>query len=183
MNTKILRLLMVLVLSLLFTQPAYAQGGQPPEYDETVIGANGEIYYLDFFQESGKPNFPDKVLKAHQALAAGGCKSLTNGVNIYNWVGQLVAMYSQKVDWCYNGTTITSVFHTHNNTVYHVFWRYNGLTSHVHSGGVGQTSYRAYSQASFCEFIPPNGSCIQYLYPWVDQTVRGNGTYSGTAGY
>ena len=138
---------------------------------------------MDLVQEVGKANFPAKVLKAHETLAAGGCRSLTNGANIYNGFNQLVAKYSQKVDWCYNGTTITSVSHTHTGSVYNALWRYNGLIAHSHSGGAGQTSFRAYSQASFCNFLPVTGACMQYVYPWVDQTVRGNGTYTGNAGF
>ncbi|HSO10899.1 MAG TPA: hypothetical protein VLT51_00895 [Anaerolineales bacterium] len=180
MKTKILRVLLIVVLSLLLTQPAYAKGGKPPQYDGTIVGPNGEIYYVDVFEEVGRPNFSAQVLKAHEALAAGGCKSLTNGVNIYNGAGALALRYQQKVDWCYDGTKITSVSHVHTPTVYIVTYRYIGLIGHLHSGGVGQTSYRAYSQAHFCMWV---GACVWNVYPWVDQTVRGNGTYTGTAGF
>ena len=178
MKTKILHLLLVLVVSLVFTQPAYAKGGPPPQYDEIIVGPNGEIYYVDFFEEVRITRSPATMPKADATLAIS-CKSLTTGAQIFNPFGALLARYQQKVDWCYDGTKITSVSHTHTPTVYAPGWVYNGLIGHSHWGGVNQTSFRAYSQASFCLNL---GVCTQYWYPWVDQTVYGTGNASGSAG-
>lgn len=122
-----MRFFLILILLLLLTQPVYAQGGQPPQYDGTIVGANGEIFYVDVFEKIGKANLPANILEAHEALAASGCKSLTNGVNIYNGFGQLMLQYSQRVDWCYNGSTITSVSHTKTPVVYSPTCAYQGL--------------------------------------------------------
>ena len=178
MKTKILRFFFVVVLSLLFTQPVYAKGGQPPEYDYTIVGPNGEIYYVDVFEEVRNTRFPANMLSADATLASG-CRYRINGESIYNAFGALLARYTQRVDWCYNGTIITSVSHVHTPTVYPPGWMYNGLIGHSHWGGVNQASFRAYSQASFCLV---GGVCLQYWYPWVDQTVYGTGNSSGSTG-
>jgi hypothetical protein len=181
MYKKVVRIVFSVIVSLLLiTQPVFAGGGKPPKYDYTITGPNGELYYVDVFEIVGEANFPAKDIQAHEALAAGGCKSITYGTQFYNANGQIIIKYSQKVDWCYDGTKVTSVSHTKTPTVYIPTWRYNGLINHTHSGGVGQTSYRAYSQASFCSYI---ATCVWYLYPWVDETVRGNGTFSGSSGF
>ena len=178
MYPKISRILITVILSVIFiAQPAAAQEDVPPQYDGKIVATNGEIYYVDVFEKVGKSNFPANVLKAHEALAAGGCKSLTNGVNFYNNLNQLVWRYSQKVNWCYDGTYITSLSHTKTATVYNSTWSYLGLVGHLHNGTVGWRDYRAYSVARFyCV-------CVANVYPWVDQAVYGNGGYSGQAGY
>jgi hypothetical protein len=178
MKAKLLRLFFIVVLSLLSTQPVYAQRGQPPQYDKTIVGSHGEIYYVEYFEEVRIIQSPVSMLSVDATLASG-CKSRTNGENIYNAFGALLARYQQKVDWCYDGTKITSVSHVHTPTVYAPGWVYNGLIGHSHWGGVNQASFRAYSQASFCLNL---GVCTQYWYPWVDQTVYGTGNSSGSSG-
>jgi hypothetical protein len=81
------------------------------------------------------------------------------------------------VNWCYNGSTITSVSHTKTPTVYSSLCGYHGLVGHTHSGGVGSTSYNAYSVAWFQCAVNNN------VYPWVNQWVYGNGSYYGQASY
>jgi len=178
MKIKILHLFFVLVLSLLFTQPAYAQGDPPPHYDKTIVGSNGEIYYVDFFEDVRITRSPANMLNADATLASG-CKSRTDGAQIFNQFGALLARYQQRVDWCYDGTKITSVSHVHTPSVYAPGWRYNTLKFDNHWGGVNQTSFRAYSQASFCLWL---GVCTDNWYPWVDQTVYGTGNSIGSAG-
>ena len=178
MKTKVLHLFFVFVLSLLFTQPVYAKGGQPPRCDKTIVGSNGEIYCVVVFEEVMSTQSPANTLNADATLASG-CNWRVNGEDIYNMYGALLARYQQRVDWCYNGSIITSVSHVHTPTVYAPGWRYNGLIGDSHWGGVNQASFRAYSQASFCLV---GGVCLQYWYPWVDQTVYGTGSSSGSTG-
>lgn len=162
------------------TSAGALQGGP----DRIPIKApNGEAYYLIPFSEVKTIAPPKNMAEGMALVAASGCKSRTDGVDMYDAYGIRLFRYQQKVDWCYNGTTITSVSHVHTPTVYMFTWRYNGILAggHVHSGGVGQASYRAYSQASFCQIV--GTVCTWYVYPWVDQTVRGTGTSSGSAGY
>lgn len=167
--------MLVLAISLLFSSSgsAFAKGEGGEKYDGAIPGPNGKVIYVK--------NFEYTTNVGTQTTAASGCKSYTLGSNFYNALGQLVASYAQVIDWCYNGSTITSVTHRHVPVVYRSLYQYNGLVNDSHSGGVGKTSYNAYSQASFCEFVP-NVGCWWYFYPNVNQNVYGNGTYNGTAG-
>lgn len=62
MYKKISRIVFIVVVSaLLIVQPVHAGGGKPPQYDGTIIGPNGEIYYVDLFEEVGRPTFPLKL--------------------------------------------------------------------------------------------------------------------------
>src|SRR5215211_1589596 len=114
-----------------------------------IKGPNGETYYLESFNEV-KSIASSKSIAGSMVALASGCKSRTDGVNVYNHYGNLILRYQQKVNWCYDGTKITSVSHTHTGTVYIVGWKYNGLIADNHWGGVNQSYFRAYSQAHFC---------------------------------
>lgn len=164
-------------------QPVLADGGNPPVrvYDEVINGPNGETLYVEIFDESGQPDFPQEVLDEN-ILAGGGCKSITHGVAYYDATNFKVFQYAQRTDWCFDGTKITSLSHTHLPSVYAPLYKYLGLIGHTHSGGVGQASYRAFSQANFCAYAPLYG-CYWYRYPWVDQRVYKNGTFSASAGW
>ena len=180
MFKKISRTVIAVVLSMMFiVQPVFAQKQLPPKHDFTIIASNGEIFYGDIFEKVEIANSPANGLKADALLAASGCKNLTNGINIYDNLNLLVARYSQTVNWCYNGSTITSVSHTKNPVSYTYIYKYNGLVGHLHNGGQSSTTYRAYSVAWFCERL--ENLCFTHFYPAVDQTVRGDGTYSGSA--
>lgn len=77
MYKRISRLFVTIVVTMvLIVQPVSAQGGQPPQYDGTIVGPNGEIYYMDVFQDVGKAKFPANVLKAHATLAMAFSLSL-----------------------------------------------------------------------------------------------------------
>ncbi|MGC1377362.1 MAG: hypothetical protein WA821_14115 [Anaerolineales bacterium] len=111
--------------------------------------------------------------------AASGCKGITYGVTYYDGLNNPTISFSQTVNWCYDGTKITSVTHTHGTKTYQGFYKYNGLLADNHSGGVGKTSFYAYSQANMCETVPGFG-CNWYIYPSVTETVYGNGTFSAS---
>jgi len=111
-----------------------------------------------------------------------GCDSRTDGIDVYNALGAKVATYSQNIFWCYNGSTITSKTRTRTGTVYGPLYQFNGHIGNVESGGVGQGSYSAWTQGSFCEIAPGFG-CVWNFYPWVDQTVYGTGASWGNAGW
>lgn len=162
---------------------AYAQdqtqdsGGQ---FDYEVHGPKGQVLYVKEYITIS-PSGKSPIGSYSPTLAASGCSSYTLGKNYYNATKVLVVSYSQKIDWCYNGTKITSVSHQHLAEVYHFLYRYNGIIGNNHSGGVGTASFRAFSQASFCEYAPLVG-CVWNIYPWVEQTVYKNGSYGGSTG-
>ncbi|MEO7838474.1 MAG: hypothetical protein ABIU06_03915 [Anaerolineales bacterium] len=116
---------------------------------------------------------------ANVAAAASGCKGYTLGRKGYSGIGVHIWTYSWTINWCYNGSTITSL--SKYPTVWaNYYWRFVRHAGESQSGGVGQVSYSHYAQGEFCYI--PSANCLSYSYPWVNQTVKGNGTYSGTAG-
>jgi hypothetical protein len=51
MYKKVVRIVFSVIVSLLLiTQPVFAGGGKPPKYDYTITGPNGELYYVDVFE-------------------------------------------------------------------------------------------------------------------------------------
>lgn len=100
-----------------------------------------------------------------------------------NAVGQKLFSYYQKVDWCYDGTTITSVNRTRWAETYALWWQFNGHIANTTSGGAGKANYRAFTQGSFSLCIGWQSiGCLQHKYPWIDMTVRANGTWNYTGG-
>ncbi len=142
------------------------------------VSPSGETYHAIAFS-SVKPATP---LDGLAPSTATGCNDFTKGIDIYNSLGVKVATYAQEIFWCYNGSTITSKSRTRWGTVYSPLYQFNGHIGNTESGGVGQGSYRAWTQGSFCELAPGFG-CVWNFYPWVDQTVYGTGSYTGSSGW
>lgn len=116
------------------------------------------------------------------ALAANACWTITKRNDAKNGFGMIMWSYFQKVNWCGNGSTITSTpARTRWGEVYIVFWGYNGHIDSSTSGGYGSTFYQTFTQGKF-SLCPPLLGCTQYRYPWIDMTVRPNGTVTGSMG-
>ena len=159
----------VIVVALAIPSPATAQGKGPNPYSQIVR--------VEPFESVREYN-PGNSLELN-AAAASGCKGYTLGVNGYSIVGIKVWSYSWTIDWCYNGSTITSL--SKYRTVWANYgWSFKGDIADNHSGGVGSTSYWHYAQGDFC-FIETY-TCVTHSYPWVNQTVYGNGNQTGSAG-
>ena len=112
-----------------------------------------------------------------------GCDSRTYEVWAENIFGVKLWSYYQTIDWCYNGSTVNSKTRLRWGEVHALGsfgWTYNGHIGNTESGGVGQSSYRAWTQGSFDLCLGGDIGCIQSFYPWIDQTVYGTGAYSGT---
>ncbi|MBI4672820.1 MAG: hypothetical protein HY741_14270 [Chloroflexi bacterium] len=103
------------------------------------------------------------------------------GYEMYSAVGIKLWGYYQRIDWCYNGTVVTSKTRNRSVSVIAPFWSFTKHTGNLEQGGVNQSYYRAWTQGEF-KFCVSSQGCIQYVYPWIDQTVRGNGTATGKAG-
>ena len=167
---KILTTLMVFVFLATSTFPVMAKGKAPVIRVETfeIVKDYSAQEYLRL-----NPEVVDVV------AAANACKGYTLGRKGYSAEGIQIWSYSWTINWCYNGTTITS-FSKFRTIWVNSGWSFRGDIQENQSGGVGQTSYSHYAQGDFC-FLDV-GICLFHSYPWVNQTVRGNGTYSGSAG-
>jgi len=100
-----------------------------------------------------------------------------------NVTGMTLFKYTQRIDWCYDGSKITSKFRTRYGTVYMPFWKFNDHIGNQEQGGEGHRSYRAWTQGEFSLCLGGNIGCIQHVYPWIDMTVYGNGDWHGEKGY
>jgi hypothetical protein len=110
---------------------------------------------------------------------ASGCRTWTVGVNGYSVTGTMIWSYAWNIYWCYNGSTITSLSKW--RTVWaNYLWAFKGDIADNHSGGVGASSYWHYAQGDFC-FVETY-TCLSHSYPWVNQTVYGSGSYTGSGG-
>ena len=167
---KVLIALMIFVFLATSALPAMAKGKDPVIRVETF-----EIVKDYSAQEYLRLN-PEV---ANVVAAANACKGYTLGRKGYSAQNIHIWTYSWTINWCYNGSTVTSV--SKSRTVWvNSTWSFRGEIYESQSGGVGSTSYSHYAQGDFCLFDV--GVCVFHSYPWVDQTVRGNGTYTGSAG-
>ncbi len=117
------------------------------------------------------------------SLLSTGSKSATITVEGKNAIGMTLWKYVQRIDWSFDGSKITSKFRTRSGTVYMPFWKFDGHIGNQESGGVGQWSYRAWTQGEFSLCLGGNIGCIQHAYPWIDMTVYGNGGWYGDKGW
>ncbi len=105
-----------------------------------------------------------------------------DGLNIF---GAVLWSYFQRIDWCGNGSTITSSPHGVQRTrwgeVYFPFWSWRHVGNQTW-GGVGSQTYRAWTQGEFRLCLPIDIGCAQYAYPWLDMTAWADGRGTGTVG-
>lgn len=124
---------------------------------------------------------PDPQSGAATALS-GGCWTWTWQRNGYNSLGQTLWSYFQRIDWCGNGSTITSTpQRVRWGEVYFPFWSWKHLGNQTW-GGVGQANYRAWTQGEFKLCVTPNVGCAQFRYPWLDMTAWADGRGTGSVG-
>ena len=175
-SLRVFSFLAVFVLLAMSAFPVMAKDKGPKDPNSQVA----RVETFQIVQEMTAQEYMAINPEAVNVAAASGCKAYTLGRNGYSGVGVHVWTYSWTINWCYNGSTITSL--SKYRTVWaNYYWKFTRDVAESQSGGVGTTSYSHYAQGEFC-FFDNSGSCLSYSYPWVNQTVKGNGTYSGTAG-
>ena len=143
------------------------------EYN-TVVKVTSEDIFISPL--SGDRNTTSNIL-------ASGCDVRGKKEKGYNVFGQVVWEYYSRVEWCYNGTNVTSKFATRSGKPgpFPSLWEYLGdAVPPVQGGGVSQTYYRIWVNGYFKFAIA--GYPIQSNYPWIDITVRGNGTNTASSG-
>ena len=110
-------------------------------------------------------------------LGIGFCSSVTETVDAYSYLGAHLWTYGQTIDWCWDNDTVTDKSRFRWGHTHDPFWNFNGHIDSFESGGVGQWSYRAYTQGSF-QLCVPGAGCTGGENPWVDMTVYGNGNHT-----
>lgn len=183
MNNRIIKLFWIIALAFSLILPS---GNAKAETFPNVnsdnkniwVSPDGEMFTIETFsdQENLTGNF------TFMQTISSGCKALTNGVNMYNALGNLVWSYSWKITWCYDGLKITSLTPQRIVNIYAPGYSFQGDITSNTSGGVNQWSYYQYKQGDMC-FIDYGSNCAWHTYPSVEQTVYGNGNSSGSAWY
>ena len=97
-----------------------------------------------------------------------------------NLFGMTLWSYYQRIEWCANSSYITSRTRIRWGETSFPGWSFKGHTGSTTGGGVGYTYFRARTQGHFC--LIQYFSCVQNAYPWIDMTVRRNGTYTYSTG-
>lgn len=117
------------------------------------------------------------------ATAPGaGCWAWKWERDAHNLFGLKLWAYFQEIDWCDDGYAMIRDPQLLNyGATYFPFWSWVHAGDHVW-GGVGQATFRSWSQANFSLCLTPTVGCIQNTYPWLDMTARANGTGTGSVG-
>jgi hypothetical protein len=141
------------------------------------------IEYLTVAYVTGGSPGPASADPGMMTTAAGGCWTWTWNRQGRNLFGQVIWQFNQRMNWCSNGSTLTSKTRTVWASNMWFFWSYSGLVpgGDSQSGGVGYSYWRSFVQGEF-KYCPPGVGCIQYNYPWLDMTARANGTGTGSGG-
>lgn len=115
-----------------------------------------------------------------QVVAASTCKTITGTVVANSALGE-AWRYGQESTWCYTGSTITYRYSRGIVSCCGTFWSFEGNQEVTSSTGYPFTAYR---MGKFCYNVPsPFGwICTNVKYPWVQQTMRANGSYSQSWG-
>lgn len=178
----IVTLLVLVCLLMGFSQDVRADTvpTSEPLHWEYFIGGDGQLWGAATYQSFQVMKLDEKGLIEN---GINGCLKYTVWVEYYTFIPRiLVAKYTQEISWCFTGSTITSVTRKDWPNVYGLFLVWKGRINQYIIGGPGQYSYEAFSQGWFC-YVDYNGSCFWHIYPWIDQTVTGSGSYYGSGGY
>jgi hypothetical protein len=145
-----------------------------------------EVADIKELVETG-PDVPSKntgasgTAPAATVMATGTCKVTQSELEARNVLGMRLWSYFEKINWCYSSGKISSKSRTRWAEVYAPFWAFKGHIGSTESGGVGSSSYRAWTQGSFA-LCAPYVLCAQNRYPWIELTVFATGTASARKG-
>ncbi|NOK61455.1 MAG: hypothetical protein GFH27_549311n138 [Chloroflexi bacterium AL-W] len=115
-----------------------------------------------------------------ESVIGSSCKDATATVEGRSLVARTY-LYRLEIEWCYNGSIVTEI--KRDQIIAEVgptpFWFYDGEVNSQTSGGVNDSQYFHYTQGkfSYCP-IPAQIGCLQSVQPWVELTVKGDGTVS-----
>lgn len=155
--------------------PAAAFASLPPQQQRLILD---RVSVASLVTEAGRPTAVAPPASQGVTAAAGGCWTVTWGRSAYNIYGAEIWSLKQRIDWCGNGSTITSVQRTRWIETYVPGWS-GSIIQDPTWGGVGSWSFRAFVQADMVlTIVYPWG----HWYPWLDMTVTAAGGLTGSGG-
>lgn len=151
---------------------------------ETLENLSPEDYKLALFsleQATVSVRTEFETVQGDQLLSS--CFGITHYREGFGGVGTLLWRWTQYVSWCFDGTVITSINAANDwGTTHAPLWEYAGYESAWEAGEVGLTYFTRFGQGHFRLACTPWVGCIQHVYPWIQHTSYGDGSYNKTAG-
>lgn len=153
-----------------------------PEEQKIFIEASTVTEIRETTETSGvRPADSSKDVGGASPDATTSCGYASKTRSGHGVFGNRLFSYTERVDFCWNGSSITSASRSRSITTDTLFWQFKGHINSTVTGGAGHWSYRAYTQGEFA-LCAVYVACVQFTYPWVDITAYGNGTYSWSTG-
>jgi hypothetical protein len=125
----------------------------------------------------------DPIATGGITAALGGCWGRVRSLYQTNVFGTRLWTFNQQLNWCSNGSTISSYTAQKWPSGVSAGWTYteiSGPAPQLRSGGTGRTSVEVWGQGQFQFCLV--GACVQSLYPWVDQRGYASGAYGDSWG-
>jgi hypothetical protein len=145
-------------------------------------GPTGEGFFdIEVGEVLDEPTAGGGLLEgAELDVGRSGCKRVWAARVYRNLFGVALWRYYQQQGFCYNGTTITSLYDWRRwAEVYAPVWDFKGHIGRTTVGRAGTWHYGTWTQGKFrlCAQI-----CVETKLPWVDLDVYGNGGWSHKTG-
>ena len=129
----------------------------------------------------GPPTLPETDPNGPEAAGypPNGCRWFALKAYGKNHMGYEVWTYHQRIDWCFANYELTHKRRARWATTPYGGWRFLGHTGNGTGGGIGSSSYSAYTSGAFevCLYSRSPGGCIVYQEncPWLWMRVWWNG--------
>lgn len=156
----------------------YLEDSENPEKEFQKLSSTEQkkvLRYLRPEKTTVKINEPDPE---SAISAASGCKEVTAEFTGVNGSGSELYTYNMEVNWCYDGSTVSSTDRRRWGNTSAVFWEYVGHQDSNERGGDGDTFYESTSTGHFRLCVSGNMACAQHVYPSVEVSVYSDGTYT-----
>jgi len=201
--TSASRFFLILVLLLTVGSTAYAEKPLPPQFDadravalvrgltEADDSAAGSFAALSSedqalvqwaLQQEYVTSETSELPVKDASIEAGGCRAVIMTRSAYSPVGVKLWSYNQQMNWCYNGSTVTSRYWNRWGEVHAPFWSFQRHIGLSQTGGVGYSSFYSWTQGAFRLCLTTNVGCVQQAVPYVWQRGYGSGAYQSGGG-
>jgi hypothetical protein len=168
---NVLRVAAILTLLALV---APAQAAEPTSTEMTSVEtANANVVVSSEVETGGA-----------SVLSASGCSWVRQNAVATSALG-VHWRVSLRGDWCWRNSKVTSVSWNKSkfvNTAWWNLWVWNSWQETQNGGGVGQGHVFRRVNA-FLQLCMTRLGCVDSAFPWVQLTLRDNGTSAGSSGW
>jgi hypothetical protein len=186
---------LALLVSLLSTVVVWADEPSPDWSDPATVrnlveqlataGDNGAELWEQLPPEAQAAVLEYATVERFETLVTTGqldgeCKMVQVERRAFSPVGLHLFSYFQRIDFCYDREAITSCTRSRWGEIYNGPWEFVGHVADVEQGGVGYNLYRSWTKGHFQMVI--GGEPVQHVYPWIDMTVYGDGSWKHSSG-